>query len=58
MNGAEDTVTAWYEAISDGQDAHSLVQDRYGARSLVAEIGEHARSIRTRTGLRSDPGAG
>ena len=32
-------MTAWYEAISDGQDAHSLVQDRYGARSLVAESG-------------------
>ena len=50
MNGAEDTVTAWYEAISDGQDAHSLVQDRYGARSLVAELGEHARRIRTEPG--------
>ena len=50
MNGAEDTVTAWYETISDGQDAHSLVQDRYGARSLVAELGEHARSIRTEPG--------
>src|SRR5215207_3799615 len=50
MNGAEDTVTAWYETISDGQDAHSLVQDRYGARSLLAELGEHARSIRTGPG--------
>ena len=50
MNGAEDTVTAWYETISDGQDAHSLVQDRYGARSLVAELGEHVRSIRTEPG--------
>ena len=50
MNGAEDTVTAWYETISDGQDAPSLVQDRYGARSLVAELGEHVRSIRTEPG--------
>ena len=52
MNGADDVVTAWYEAISDGQDVHSLVQDRYGARSLVAEVREHAR---TRFGL--SPGA-
>ena len=58
MNGAEDMVTAWYEAISDGQDAHSLVQDRYGARSLVAELGEHARSDPDRTGLRPHPGPG
>ena len=50
MNGAEDTVTAWYETISDGHDAHSLVQDRYGARSLVAELGEHVRRIRTEPG--------
>ena len=50
MNGAEDVVTAWYEAISDGQDAHSLVQDRYGARSLVAEFGEYARKLRTEPG--------
>jgi beta-glucosidase-like glycosyl hydrolase len=50
MNGAEDVVTAWYETISDGQDAHSLVQDRYGARSLVAELGMHARNLRTEPG--------
>ena len=42
MNGADDVVTAWYEAISDGQDVHSLVQDRYGALALAEEIREHA----------------
>ena len=50
MNGAEDTVTAWYEAISDGQDARTLVQERYGAHSLVAELRMNARSIRTEPG--------
>jgi len=50
MNGAEDTVAAWYEAISDGQDAHTLVRDRYGARSLVDEVAEHALSVRSEPG--------
>jgi beta-glucosidase len=50
MNGAEDTVTSWYEALFTRQDGHSLVQERYGARSLAAEIGGRARSVRTEHG--------
>jgi beta-glucosidase-like glycosyl hydrolase len=50
MNGAEDVVASWYEAHFTPQDGHSLVQQRYGARSLVAEIAEHARSVRTERG--------
>ena len=50
MNGADDVVTAWYEAISNGQDGHSLVQDRYGARSLVAEVRDRGHTVRFEPG--------
>jgi beta-glucosidase-like glycosyl hydrolase len=50
MNGAEETVAAWYEALFTPQDGHSLVQQRYGARSLAAEIGDWVRSVRTEPG--------
>lgn len=50
MNGAEDVVAEWYTALFTPQDEHSLVQDRYGARSLVAEISAQARSVRTERG--------
>ena len=50
MNGADDVVTAWYEAISNGQDGHSLVQDRYGARSLVAEVRDGGHTVRFEPG--------
>jgi beta-glucosidase len=50
MNGADDVVASWYEALFTPQDGHDLVQERYGARSLVAEIGERARSVHTEPG--------
>jgi beta-glucosidase len=50
MNGADDVVASWYETLFTAQDGHSLVQERYGARSLAAEIGEHAHSVRTKPG--------
>jgi hypothetical protein len=50
MNGADDIVAAWYGALFTPQDGHSLVRERYSARSLAQEIGEHARSVRTEPG--------
>jgi beta-glucosidase len=50
MNGADDVVTAWYAGISDGQDVHSLVHQRYGARGLAAEIGERAERVHAERG--------
>ena len=50
MNGADDVVTAWYAGISDGQDIHSLVQERYGAWSLAAEIGGRVARVTTEPG--------
>jgi beta-glucosidase-like glycosyl hydrolase len=50
MNGADDVVTAWYEAIAKGQDGATLVQDRYGARGLATEIQRYARSVRIEPG--------
>ena len=52
MNGAEDVVTSWYEAISDGQDGNALVLEQYGAVALTAAIGQHARRVRTEPGCR------
>ena len=50
MNGADDVVTSWYDAISDGLDGHALVQDRYGARALAAEVQKHTRTVRSEPG--------
>ncbi len=50
MNGAEDTVTAWHQALFTPQDGPSLVQHRYGARSLAAEVAEHARAVSVEPG--------
>jgi beta-glucosidase len=50
MNGADDVVASWYEALFTSQDGHSLVQERYGSRSLAAEVGEHVRNVRTEPG--------
>lgn len=45
MNGAEEVVGAWYQTLFTPQDGHSLVQERYGARSLAAEIGDRAGGV-------------
>ncbi|WSQ15174.1 glycoside hydrolase family 3 C-terminal domain-containing protein [Streptomyces sp. NBC_01231] len=50
MNGADDVVTAWYDTLFTPQDPHTLVRERYGARSLAAEIGERARTVVTEPG--------
>jgi beta-glucosidase len=50
MNGADDVVATWYRTLFTAQDVHSLVKERYGARSLAVEIGEQARSVRTERG--------
>ncbi len=47
MNGADDVVASWYEALFTPQDGHSLVQERYGALPLSSAIGKHTQSVRT-----------
>ncbi|OHV31071.1 beta-glucosidase [Parafrankia soli] len=44
MNGAEETVSAWYSALFGAWDGDSV------APSLAAEIGDHARTVRVERG--------
>jgi beta-glucosidase-like glycosyl hydrolase len=50
MNGAEDVLAAWYQALFTHQDGHNLVRDRHGAVSLTDAIGEYAGTVRTEPG--------
>ncbi|BEP13982.1 glycoside hydrolase family 3 N-terminal domain-containing protein [Acidothermaceae bacterium B102] len=50
MNGAEETVAAWYTALFEPQDGHSLVQQRYDAKSLSAAIESRSLSVRAEPG--------